>query len=100
MSEQVQEEEALHLESDVRIDDDAQAVEDAGARRLEIAILDREPLLDHARRDLAPDLDEIAARQLPHQPGAVDFVAGNHVSAPTASVPTRPTGRRRREPVR
>jgi hypothetical protein len=37
MAEQMQEQKALHLESDVRIEHDAQAVEDAGPWRLQVA---------------------------------------------------------------
>src|SRR6476619_1663119 len=46
MTEEVQQQEALHLEPDVGVDDDPQAVEDAGSRRLEIAVLDHEAAFD------------------------------------------------------
>jgi hypothetical protein len=54
MPEEVQQQEALHLEADVGIDDDPQAVEDARPRRLEVAIFDDEPALDDRRRDGTP----------------------------------------------
>ena len=41
----MQQQETVHIEPDVWIDDDAAAVEDAGARRLEVAVLDRKPYL-------------------------------------------------------
>ncbi len=49
MAEQMEQQEALHLEADVGIDDDPQTVEDARPGRLEIAVLDDKPLLDDAR---------------------------------------------------
>ena len=48
VSEQVQQQEALHLEPDVGIDRDSQAVENAGPRRVEVAVLDDEPVFDDA----------------------------------------------------
>jgi hypothetical protein len=74
MPEQVEQQKALHLEPDVGVDDDLQAVEDAGARRFEIPILDRESILDDAGRDRRPDLDELVSRHLADA-RADDFVA-------------------------
>ena len=75
VAEQVQQQEALHLEADIRVDDDPQAVEDAGARRLEVAILDHEALLDDRGGDRAPQLDHVGRGQLPDEPRADQFVA-------------------------
>jgi HAD superfamily hydrolase (TIGR01509 family) len=48
MAEQVQKQKALHLESDVRIEHDAQAVEDAGPWRLQVPVFEDEAVLDNA----------------------------------------------------
>ena len=76
VAEQVQQQEALHLEADVRIDDDAQAVEDAGARRLEVAVLDHEAVLDDRRGDRPPERDQVGGRQRADQPRADELVSG------------------------
>src|SRR5436190_22829784 len=75
MAEQVQQQKTLHLEADVRIDHDAQPVEDSGARRLEIPILDGEAVLDDAGRDLDPEIDEVVAGHLADQSRPDDLVA-------------------------
>jgi len=54
MPEQVQQHEALHLEIDIRIEDDPQPVDDPSPRRLEITILDRKALFHNPRRGLKP----------------------------------------------
>jgi hypothetical protein len=54
VAEQVKQEKALHLKADIGIDHNSQAVEDAGLRRLEVAVFDREPVLDDPGCDLAP----------------------------------------------
>src|SRR6185503_5824385 len=63
MSKQMQEQKALHLEPDVRIDSDAQAVENAGPRRFEVAVLDHKPVFDDAGRDSSPQVNHVSARQ-------------------------------------
>src|SRR5438552_18644160 len=76
MAEQVQQQKALHLEADIRIDDDAEAVEDAGAWRLEIPILDHEPMFDDAGRHVDPEVHHVAARHVADQACADDFMTG------------------------
>jgi hypothetical protein len=73
MAEQVQQQEALHLEADVGIDDDLQAVEDARPRRFEIAVLDGEAVLDDAAADSGPDVDQLVRRHM-SDAGPDDFV--------------------------
>src|SRR5438876_5887088 len=65
MPEQVQEQETLHLESHVRIDDDSQTVEDARPRRFEVPVLDREAVLDDAGRDRDPEVDHVVRPHVP-----------------------------------
>ena len=60
MAEQVEQQEALHLEADVGIENDSQAVEDARSGRLEVPELDSEAVLDHARADASPQIDQVA----------------------------------------
>ena len=54
MAKEVQQHEALHFEIDVGIDHDREAIEDAGARRLQIAVFQDEPALNDAGRDGGP----------------------------------------------
>ena len=79
MTEQVEQQEALHLEADVGIDDDPQTVKDARSGRLEIAVLDDKPLLDHARTYSSPQTDEFVGRPLAHLSCPVEFVTGNTI---------------------
>ena len=79
VAEQVEQQKALHLEADVGIDDDPQAVEDTRSRRLEIAVLDDKPLLDDARTHSSPQADELVGRPLANLPRAVELVTGNIV---------------------
>ena len=79
MAEQVEQQEALHLEGDVGIDDDPQTVEDARFGRLEIAVLDDKPLLDHARTHFSPQIDELVGRPSAKLPCAVELVTGDTV---------------------
>ena len=67
MAEQVQQDEALHFEFDVRIDHDPQAIEDACPRWFQVAILDAETVLDDTRRDSQPQLDACLGRQLTYE---------------------------------
>jgi hypothetical protein len=96
VAEQVQQQEALHLEPDVRIDRRCEAVEDAGPRRLEIAVLDGETVLDDAAAHRRPDVDQLVCRHVADA-GADDFVAGERLHArdqwctPGASWPVRAT---------
>ena len=76
MAEEVEQQEALHLESDVRIDDDAQPVEDPGARRLEVPIFDREPVFDDTRRHRGPHPNQIVGRHVTDA-RTRDFVTGD-----------------------
>src|SRR5438552_3969378 len=63
MAKEVQQHKALRLKADVRIDHDREAVEDAGPRRLEIAILKHKSMLDDGRRDFRPQWHESVTRQ-------------------------------------
>jgi hypothetical protein len=74
MAEQVQKQKALHLESDVRIEHDAQAVEDAGPWRLQVPVFEDEAVLDNARSHAAPQVDERFARHAADEAGAGDLV--------------------------
>ena len=91
VAEQVQQEEALHLEADVGVDDDAEAVEDAGSRRLEIAVLDDESPLDDRGGDPAPEPDHVRFRQGADQTRADQFVTLqlSHTPPPPAPLPLR-----------
>src|SRR3954462_6188018 len=73
MAEKVQQQETLHLETDVRIDHDPQAVEDACSRRLEIAVLNGETVFHDTAADRRPDVDQLVNRHVA-DPGASDFV--------------------------
>lgn len=73
----MQQQEALHLESDIRIDRDPQAVEDAGPRRLEIAVLDHEPVFDDAGSDADPEVNHVRIWQSADHSGTDKFMAGN-----------------------
>src|SRR5580704_7469526 len=74
MAEQVEQQEALHLEADVRVDDDTQAIEDARSWWLQIAVLDDKSLLDNAGARLPPQADELVAGPLADQTCAVELV--------------------------
>src|SRR5262245_30092391 len=75
MPEQVEQQKALHLESDIGVDHNAQSVEDSGSWRFEIAVFDDEPVLDDTGRHALPHVDHVAARQLPNQTSADQFMA-------------------------
>src|ERR1700681_332223 len=81
MAEQVEQQEALHLEADVRVDDDTQAIEDARSWWLQIAVLDDKSLLDDAGARLPPQADERVAGPLANQTCAVEFVTRKTVHA-------------------
>src|SRR5262245_4309592 len=76
VSEQMEEQETLHLEADIGIDDDSQPVENAGARRLQITVLDDEALLDDAGRNSWPEIDDVVGRHLAHETSADELVSG------------------------
>ena len=75
VSEKVQQQEALHLEADIGIDDDSQAIENAGPWRIEIPILDGEAVFHDAGCGRGPDLDQLVGRYVADA-GADDFVTG------------------------
>src|SRR4029453_6192526 len=77
----MKEQEALHLETDVRVDDDSESIEDAGSRRLQIAIFDDEAVLENAGHHLDPHPNHVIGRQLADDTRADEFVTGNHLSA-------------------
>jgi hypothetical protein len=70
----MQEEETLHFEAHVRIDDDSQAIENAGPWRFQIAVLDGEALFDDARRDFPPQLHHVVVRQSANKTTPDEFV--------------------------
>jgi hypothetical protein len=74
----MKEQEALHLETDVRVDDDSESIEDAGSRRLQIAIFDDEAVLDNAGRYLDPQPNHVVGRQLADHTRADEFVTCDH----------------------
>ena len=81
----MEQQEALHLEPDVRVDDDAKPVEDAGAGRVEVAVLDGEPVLDDARGDRGPEANQVVGWQVANA-GAGDFVAADNLHAHSLSL--------------
>ena len=54
MTEQMQQEKALHLEIDVGVDDDPQTIEDPGPRGIQVTIFDHESVLDDSRGTAGP----------------------------------------------
>src|ERR1043165_3211524 len=56
VSEKVQQNEALHFEVHIRIQREPQPVEDTGARRLQVAIFNREAIFHDLRGDPQPDI--------------------------------------------
>ncbi len=77
MAKQMQHDEALHLEVDIGIDRDLQPVKDASPRRFQIAIFDREAVLDDPRSDFQPQIDHVGRRQAADEPMANEFVSRN-----------------------
>jgi hypothetical protein len=92
MAEQMQEQKALHLESDVRIEHDAQAVEDAGPWRLQVPVFEDEAVLDNARSHAAPQIDERLARHATDEAGAGDLVPLKSLHRQTHANRRRPCG--------
>src|SRR5262249_57887097 len=94
MAEQMEQQEALHLETHVGIDDDPESVEDARSRRLEIAILDHEAVFHDAGRDPDPQTNHVVGWKLADQTCANELVTGDqHATCRTKQVsavaPTR-----------
>jgi hypothetical protein len=89
----MQQQEALHLKADVRVDGDSEAVEDAGSRRFEVAILDDETVLHDARRDADPQVNHVGTRQFANHPSPDKFMTGNgfHVASAERNFPARHT---------
>src|ERR1051326_483693 len=79
VAEQMEQQEALHLEGDVGIDDDSKTVEDARLGRLEIAVFDHESMFDDARTCASPEIDELVDRPLADLPRAVKLVTADGV---------------------
>jgi len=77
VSEEMQQYEALHLEIHVRIDGESQAVENAGARRLQVSIFDGEAIFHDLRSDPYPDIDQRLRRHHAHQTVADQFMPGD-----------------------
>src|SRR5687768_10801382 len=64
MAEQVQQDKTLHLEADVRIDQDLQPVERAGSRWFQVAVRDGKAVLHNLRRRALPEFIELVCRQV------------------------------------
>ncbi len=77
----MEQQEALHLEPDIRIDGDPQTVEDAGSWRFEVSVLDHEPVFHDAGRDSNPQVNHVGARQLADDAGTDKFCDWEEVSS-------------------
>jgi hypothetical protein len=73
----MQQQKALHLESDVGVDGDSQPIENAGPWRFQVAILDGESVLDDGRRDGDPEVNHVGTRQFTDVSSADKFMTGN-----------------------
>ena len=85
VSEEMQQNEALHLEIHVRIDGESQAVENAGARRLQVTIFDGEAIFHDLGGNPNPDIHQRLRGHRAHQPVADQFMPGDLPSAPLSA---------------
>jgi hypothetical protein len=77
VSEKMQQDETLHLEIHIRIESESKAVENAGPRRLQVTIFDREAIFHDLRGDSNPDIHQRLRGHYPDQPVADQFMPGD-----------------------
>src|SRR6266849_1952951 len=96
MPEQMEQQEALHFKTNIRVNDDAETVENTGTGRFEVAILKDKSVLDHARRHLAPQLHHVVGWQSANQATSMQFMTWEalHMSNAVATILTMSCARR------
>jgi hypothetical protein len=83
--EKMQEDETLHLEIHVRIDSESQAVEDARARRLQVAIFDGEAIFDDFGSNPNPNIHQWLRGHRADQSVADQFMPRDLPSVPLST---------------